>query len=62
MKNIKIGGKIEASAISLGCMRIASLDEKDVDAIMKRAQNLLVRVPNIKLAKAKTFTKKTQPI
>lgn len=37
MKNIKIGGKIEASAISLGCMRMASLDEKDVDAIMNTA-------------------------
>ena len=37
MKDIKIGGKIEASAISLGCMRMASLDEKDVDAIMNTA-------------------------
>ena len=34
MKQIKIGGKIEASAISLGCMRMSELDEARVDAIM----------------------------
>ena len=37
MKNIKIGGKYEASAIALGCMRMANLDEKSVDAIMDSA-------------------------
>lgn len=34
MKQIKIGGKIEASAISLGCMRMSELDEARVDAIV----------------------------
>ena len=34
MKDIKIGGSFSASAISLGCMRMASLDERQVDAIM----------------------------
>ena len=34
MKKINIGGKISTSAISLGCMRMASLEEKKVDAIM----------------------------
>ena len=36
MKNVKIGN-ILASAVSLGCMRMASLDEKRVDAIMNKA-------------------------
>lgn len=34
MKQIKIGGKIPSSALSLGCMRMASLDEKGVDEII----------------------------
>ena len=34
MKYITIGGQILASAISLGCMRMAGLEEKRVDAIM----------------------------
>lgn len=37
MKNIKIGGKFDASSISLGCMRMGGLDEKRVDAIMDTA-------------------------
>lgn len=37
MKNIEIGGKISASRISLGCMRMGGLDEKRVDAIMETA-------------------------
>lgn len=37
MKNILIGNEISASAVSLGCMRMASLDEKSVDAIMETA-------------------------
>ena len=37
MKSIKIGGKYETSAIALGCMRMANLDEKSVDAIMDSA-------------------------
>ena len=28
MKSIKIGSKLESSAIALGCMRMANLDEK----------------------------------
>ena len=36
MKNIKIGN-MNASAISLGCMRMSNLDEKQVDAIMDTA-------------------------
>ena len=36
MKTVKIGDA-SASAISLGCMRMASLDEKRVDAIMNKA-------------------------
>lgn len=39
MKNIKIGGKLDASAVSLGCMRMGGLDEKRVDAIMDTALN-----------------------
>ena len=37
MKNIKIGNQIDASAVSLGCMRMSNLDEKQVDAIMDTA-------------------------
>ena len=37
MKAIEIGKQFSASAISLGCMRMASLDEKRVDAIMDAA-------------------------
>ena len=37
MKKIKIANKFEASAVSLGCMRMASLDDKKVDAIMDTA-------------------------
>ena len=36
MKNIKIGESM-VSAVSLGCMRMSSLDEKRVDAIMNKA-------------------------
>ena len=34
MKNIKIGGKFDASAVSLGCMRMGNLDSKAVSKIM----------------------------
>ncbi len=37
MKNITIGNQINASAVSLGCMRMSGLDEKRVDAIMDTA-------------------------
>ena len=37
MKHITIDGSMNASAISLGCMRMANLNEKDVDAIMDAA-------------------------
>ena len=37
MKNIKIGNKFDASAVSLGCMRMGGLDEKSVDAVMDTA-------------------------
>ncbi|MBE7018322.1 MAG: aldo/keto reductase family oxidoreductase [Ruminococcaceae bacterium] len=37
MKNITIGNQINASAVSLGCMRMSDLDEKRVDAIMDTA-------------------------
>lgn len=37
MKNVTIANEISASAIVLGCMRMASLDEKQVDAVMDRA-------------------------
>ena len=37
MKQIEIGGKFSASAISLGCMRMGKLEEKRVDAIMDTA-------------------------
>ena len=37
MKKIKIGNKFEASAISLGCMRMGNLNEKRVDDIIDTA-------------------------
>ena len=37
MKNIRIGNKLDASAVSLGCMRMGGLEEKKVDAIMDAA-------------------------
>ncbi len=37
MKKIRIANKIEASAVSLGCMRMANLEEKRVDAIIDTA-------------------------
>ena len=37
MKNIEIGGKFLASAISLGCMRMGGLTEERVDAIIDTA-------------------------
>ena len=37
MKAIKIGGNITASAVSLGCMRMSSLDDLGVDVIMDTA-------------------------
>ena len=37
MKYITINNRMNASAISLGCMRMAKLDEKSVDAIMDTA-------------------------
>lgn len=37
MKHIKIGNQFEASAVSLGCMRMSDLEEKRVDAIMDTA-------------------------
>lgn len=37
MKNIEVGGKFTASAVSLGCMRMGDLDEKRVDAIVDTA-------------------------
>ena len=37
MKNIRIGNMLEASAISLGCMRMGDRDEKTVDAIVNAA-------------------------
>ena len=37
MKKVTIGGKISASAVSLGCMRMAKLDERGVDAIIDTA-------------------------
>ena len=39
MKYITINNSMKASAISLGCMRMAKLDEKSVDAIMDTAAN-----------------------
>lgn len=37
MKNVKIGGTLNASAISLGCMRMGGLDADRVDAIVDSA-------------------------
>ena len=37
MKNIKVGNKFEASAVSLGCMRMGGLDSARVDAIIDTA-------------------------
>ena len=37
MKKINVGGTTGASAVALGCMRMARLDEKRVDAIMDAA-------------------------
>ncbi|MCL2014920.1 MAG: aldo/keto reductase [Defluviitaleaceae bacterium] len=37
MKTLKIGGKLETSAIALGCMRIASLEPKVLGALLKTA-------------------------
>lgn len=37
MKNIKIGKMFDASAVSLGCMRMSNLDNYQVDAIMNTA-------------------------
>ena len=37
MKNIKIGGKFDASAISLGCMRMSGIGQTRVDAIIDTA-------------------------
>ncbi len=37
MKNVTIGSSMNASAVSLGCMRMAGLDDSRVDAIMDTA-------------------------
>lgn len=37
MKNIKIGGIVEASAVSMGCMRMAGAKKKDVPKIIETA-------------------------
>ncbi len=37
MKYINIGGSVKASAVSLGCMRMSGLSEKEVDAIIDSA-------------------------
>ena len=37
MKKIKIGNMSEVSAVSLGCMRMAGISEKQVDSIMETA-------------------------
>lgn len=37
MKNIKIGNKLDASAISLGCMRMGGIGEERVDAVVDTA-------------------------
>lgn len=37
MRNIKIGGIVEASAVSMGCMRLAGADEKAVPKIIETA-------------------------
>ncbi|MBE6763774.1 MAG: aldo/keto reductase family oxidoreductase [Ruminococcaceae bacterium] len=37
MKTVQIGGKLTASAVSLGCMRMSGLDDARVEAIMDTA-------------------------
>lgn len=37
MKNLKIGSIVEASAVSMGCMRLSGADKKKVPAIIKTA-------------------------
>jgi len=37
MKTVKIGGKLEASTISLGCMRISGMADKDLQTLIKTA-------------------------
>jgi len=37
MKRIKIGNVLDASAVSMGCMRIPSLERKDIAALVKTA-------------------------
>ena len=37
MKMLSLGGVMNASAVSLGCMRMSGLDDKHVDAIMDTA-------------------------
>ena len=37
MKFLNIGGNMSASAVSLGCMRMRSIDEKQVEAVMDAA-------------------------
>lgn len=37
MKNINVGGKFNASAVSLGCMRMGGLNDKQVDDILNTA-------------------------
>ena len=37
MRNIKIGGALDASCVSLGCMRMRELDHKKVDSVMNTA-------------------------
>ena len=37
MKIIKVGNRFEASAVSLGCMRMGALDEKKIDCIIDTA-------------------------
>lgn len=37
MKNLKIGGIVEASAVSMGCMRLSGADKKKVPAIIETA-------------------------
>jgi len=39
MKRIKIGNKLEASAVSMGCMRIASLDQAQLAKLLKTAMD-----------------------
>ena len=34
MKMLEIGSRANASAVALGCMRMASLDEKQIDSII----------------------------